>query len=95
MNDDEEGKAMVEYMALIPPSPYPSMLPLEVAHVHEATKEVMVATVEVELLHRRMGHMGSATMARLGRDDLVRGLKGGVVGRLGVCHGCELGEAIR
>ena len=51
-----------------------------------------MAAIEVELLHRRMGHMGRATLARLERDDLVRRLKGGLVG-LGECHGCELGKA--
>lgn len=35
--------------------------------------------------------MGSVALTRLGRDDLVRGLEGGVVGELGVS--CEVGKA--
>ena len=40
--------------------------------------KVMVAVMDIELLHRRMGHMGSVALKRLGRDGIVHGLAGGV-----------------
>lgn len=71
-------------MTLLPPPLPPSLSPSEILSVEEDAFEVMVAIVDIELQHRRMGHMGSVALKRLGRDDLVRGLAGGVVGKLGV-----------
>ena len=51
--------------------------------------KVMVATIELEMLHPRTGHEGSVALRRLGRDDLVCGLEGGVVRELGVYRNCE------
>ena len=33
-------------------------------------------------------------MIRLGKEELVRGLEGGVIGEMGVCRGCELGKPL-
>ena len=54
MEGDREGRAVVNCTTLLsPPSLHPSeMLPLE-----EVTQEALVATVDIELLHRRLGHM--------------------------------------
>lgn len=71
MSEDDEGRAVVDCRTLLPPSPYPSLFLLEMAPVQEAGEEVMVTAVAVELLHRRMGRMGSATLTQLGRDDFV------------------------
>lgn len=45
MTEDEEGRAMVDYKTLLPPSPSPSLFPLEMALVQEAGEEVLVAAV--------------------------------------------------
>ena len=48
-----------------------------------AVEEAMVDVVDMELLHRRMGHLGSANLMRLQKEEMVRGLEGGVVGEMG------------
>ena len=53
-----------------------------------------MAAVDMELLHRRLGHMEKTAMIRLGKEDLVRGHEGGVIGEMGVCRGCELGKPL-
>ena len=50
--------------------------------------------MDIELLHRRLGHMGKTAMARLVKEDLVRGIEGGADGELGICRGCELGKPL-
>ena len=47
-------------------------------------------TLDVKLLHRRVGYIGKGEMNRLAREGLVRGLEGGVVGEMDVSQGCEL-----
>ena len=91
MEVDAEGRAVVDGKTLLPPIPFlTSMLP----PVEELAEEAFVAAVDMELLHRRLGHMGKTAMARLEKGDLVRGLEGGVVGEMGVCRGCELGKPL-
>lgn len=85
--EDEEGRAVVKCRTLLPP---PSLLPSELLLVEVVAKEALAALVDIELLHRRLGHMGMTTMTRLGKEELVRGVAGG----LKVCHGCELGKAL-
>ena len=91
MYEDGEGGAVVNCRTLpSPPSPRsPLLLPME-----EVAYEALVATVDIELLHRRLGHMRKTATSRLGKEELVRALEGGVVGELGVCRGCELGKAL-
>ena len=38
--------------------------------------------------------MGKTAMIGLGKEEMVRGLEGGVVGEMGVCRGCELGKPL-
>ena len=47
VTEDEEGRAVVDYTTLLPssPSPSPSLFPLEMAPVQEASEEVMVAAI--------------------------------------------------
>ena len=58
----------------------------------EVVEEAHVAAVNMELLHRRLGHMGKTAMIMLGKEKLVRGLEGSMARELGVCRGCELGK---
>ena len=74
---------------LLPPfSPPPPML----LPINEEKEDVLTAVVDIELLHRRLGHMGKTAMARLVKEDLVRGMEGGADGELGICRGCECGK---
>ena len=43
-------------------------------------EEVQVAAIDIGLLYRRWGLMGKSAMLRLGKEELVRGLKGCGVG---------------
>ena len=38
----------------------------------EVAEEALVAAVDMELLHRRLGHMGKTAMIRLGKEVLDR-----------------------
>ena len=88
---DQEGRAVVNCRTLLPlPSPSIQIL-LPVKAIEE---EVQIAAVDIGLLHRRLGHMGKSAMTRLGREEMVRGLEGGMAGELGVCRGCELGKPL-
>jgi len=91
MDVDGEGRSVLNCMTMLPPPSSPPVMLLPVEFVPE---EVLVAAVELELLHRRLGHMGKTAMTRLGKEGLVRGLEGGVVGEMGVCRGCELGKPL-
>ena len=77
MSEDEEGRAVVNSNILLPPicPPPPMLLPID-----EEEGEAMVAAVDIDLLHRRLGHMGKTAMARLVKKDLVCGMEGGAVG---------------
>ena len=91
MSEDEEGKTIVNcrtYQPTLLPS-FPMLM-----FIKEVEEEVQVAAVEIGLLHRRLGHMGKSAMIRLMKEELVRGLEGGVAGKLGVCRGCELGKPL-
>ena len=91
MSEDDEGRAVVNCTTLLPPfcSPPPMLLP-----INEEEEEVLTAALDIELLHRRLGHMGKTAMARLVKEDLVRGMEGGADGELGICRGCELGKPL-
>ena len=91
MSEDDEGRAVVKCTTLLPPfSPPPPML----LPINEENEEVLTAAVDIDLLHRRLGHMGKTAMARLVKEDLVRGMEGGAGGELGICRGCELGKPL-
>ena len=91
MEVDAEGGAVVSGKTLLPPiPPLPSMSLL----AEEVAEEALVASVDMELLHRRLGHMGKTAMIRLGKEELVRGREGGVIGEMGVCCGRELGKPL-
>ena len=49
--------------------------------------------VQMELLHKRLGHTSQSGMERLVREQMVRGLEEGVKGEFGMCRGCKLGRA--
>ena len=88
MEEDEEGRALVNCKTVLPPIP---PLPSRVLPAAEAAEEALVVAVN---MHRRLGHMGKTAMTGLGEEELVRGLEGGVVGEMGVCRGCELGKPL-
>ena len=50
----------------------------EVTKDEEKEEEALVAAINVNLLHRRVGHLGKAGMERMAREGLVRGLEGGL-----------------
>ena len=58
--------------------PPPSLHSSELLLVEEDTGEALVAVVDIELLHRRLGYMGKTAITRLGKEELVNGLEGGV-----------------
>ena len=49
--------------------------------------------VEMDLLHRRLGHTSQSVMERLVREQMVRGLEEGIKGAMGMCKGCKMGKA--
>ena len=49
--------------------------------------------VQMELLHRRLGHTSQSGMERLVKAQMVRGLEDGMNGEFGVCRGCVMGKA--
>ena len=49
--------------------------------------------VQMELLHRRLGHTSQSVIERLVREQMVRGLEEGVKGEFGMCRGCKMGRS--
>ena len=49
--------------------------------------------VQMDLLHRRLGHTSQSVIERLVRDQLVRGLEEGVTREMGMCRGCKMGRS--
>ena len=49
--------------------------------------------LQMELLHKRLGHTSKSGMERLVREKMVRGLEEGVQGNIGMCRGCQLGRS--
>ena len=49
--------------------------------------------IQMELLHRRLGHTSQSVIQRLVRDQMVRGLEEGVVGEYKMCRGCKMGRS--
>ena len=49
--------------------------------------------VQMDLLHRRLGHTSQSVMERLVREQMVRGLEEGVKGEFGMCRGCKMGRS--
>ena len=47
-----------------------------------------------QLLHRRLDHMGKTSMIKLGKEELVQVLGGGLIRGMGVSRGCELGKPL-
>ena len=91
MSEDDEGRAVVNCTTLLPLlcSPPPMLLP-----INEEEEEALTGAVDTELPHRRLGHMEKTAMARLLKEDLVRGMEGGADGELRMCRGCELGKPL-
>ena len=52
------------------------------------------SAIQLDLLHRRTGHAALSTLHQLTRGGLVRGLEGGITGKLGTCRGCMLGKPL-
>ena len=48
--------------------------------------------VQMELLHKRLGHTSQSVIERLVREQMVRGLEEGVKGEFGMCRGCKMGR---
>ena len=44
--------------------------------------------VEMDLLHKRLGHTSLSVMDRLVREQMVWGLEEGIKGDMGMCKGC-------
>ena len=49
--------------------------------------------VNMELLHKRLGHTSQSVLERLVREQMVRGLEEGVVGDFKMCRGCKMGRS--
>ena len=49
--------------------------------------------INMELLHKRLGHTSRGGMERIVREQLVRGLEDGLQGDLGMCRGCKMGRS--
>ena len=49
--------------------------------------------VQMDLLHRRLGHTSQSVIERLVRDQLACGLEEGVTGEMGMCRGCKMGRS--
>ena len=49
--------------------------------------------IQMELLHKRLGHTSQSVIDRLVREQMVRGLEEGVKGEFGMCRGCKMGRA--
>lgn len=77
MSEDEEGREVVNWRTLLPPLCPP--LPMLLQH-GEDEEEVQVAAVDIRLLQRRPGHMGKIAMSKLGKEELVHGLRMGWLG---------------
>ena len=65
----------------------------QVRHHRPSEGEAVVAVVDVNVLHRRLGHANEKVLRELGKANLVRGLEGSVSGTLANCEGCKLGKA--
>ena len=60
----------------------------------EAEAEVLGGKgIQMELLHRRLGHTSQSVIDRLVREQMVRGLEEGVKGEFGMCRGCKMGRS--
>lgn len=44
--------------------------------------------IQIDMLHRRMGHTYKSGLERLVREQLMRGVEDGMKGDLGVCYAC-------
>ena len=49
--------------------------------------------IQMELLHKRLGHTSQSVIERLVREQMVRGLEDGVMGEFGMCRGCKMGKS--
>ena len=49
--------------------------------------------IQMELLHKRLGHTSQSVIDRLVREQMVRGLEEGVKGEFGMCRGCKMGRS--
>ena len=64
-----------------------------VRHQQLTEGEDVVAAVEINLLHTRLGHANERVLKNLAREHLVRGLEGGISRVLQNCEGCKMGKA--
>ena len=49
--------------------------------------------IQMELLHKRLGHTSQSGMERLVRRQMARGLEEGMKGEFGMCKGCKTGKS--
>ena len=49
--------------------------------------------VQMDLLHKRLGHTSQSGIERLVWEQMVRGLEEGVKGEFGMCRGCKMGRS--
>lgn len=59
-----------------------------------ARAKVFVNTLSMDLLHRRLGHSGEASLQRLLQEDMVTGVSK-VSGKISPCDSCQLGKITR
>ena len=85
MKDDLEGRAVMDCTTLLPDS---ATFPTKVVKIggerveelvevvkEEKKEEAFVAALDVSLLHRRVGHLGTAGMESMAQVGLVAGLE--------------------
>ena len=100
MKEDSEGRVVIDCTTLLPHSAVfltevvktggeRVEEPVEVVK-EEKKEEALVATLDVKVLHKRVGHLGKAGMERLAWEGLVRGLEGGLAREMEMCKGYEL-----
>lgn len=72
----------------------PTLICERLGDAHMVEGEVLGGKgVQMELLHRRLGHTSKSGMERLVREHMVRGLEDGVKGDFGMCRGCKMGKS--
>ena len=95
MKEDSEGRVVINCTTLLPDS---AAFPAEVVKiggerveepVEVVKEEALVATLDVRVVHTRVGHLGKAGIERLAREGLVKGLEGGLAREMEMCEGCE------
>ena len=64
MNEDREGRVVVNCTCLVPPPSvlFLSLPPSKMAPEQEAAKDIMVAAIDMDMMHLHMGHVVCVAM---------------------------------